>query len=144
MVAVRLTPDFRCVVVATPRYLRSHGRPSSPEDLVAHECIRYRHPTAGTVSRWEFVRGRKTYSVEPRGALTVNDHRSAVELACRGAGLAYSMDLVVRTLAHARLESVLDAYLPPRPGLFIYFPARSQSQPKLRAFIDFARASLRG
>jgi DNA-binding transcriptional LysR family regulator len=143
MVAVRLTPDFRCVVVATPRYLRAHGRPSAPDDLVAHDCIRYRHPTAGSVYRWEFTRGRKTYSVEPRGALTVNDHRSVVELACRGAGLAYSMDLVVQAaLAQGRLESVLQAFLPPRPGLFLYFPARSQRQPKLRAFIDFVKASL--
>lgn len=143
MVAVRLTPDFRCVVVAAPRYLRAHGRPSAPKDLAAHECIRYRHPTAGSVYRWEFIRGSRMYSVEPRGGLTVNDYRSAVELACAGSGLAYSLDLVVQAaLARGRLESVLDAYLPQRPGLFAYFPAKSQGQPKLRAFIDFAKAWL--
>jgi hypothetical protein len=38
---------------------------------------------------------------------------------------------------------VLDRYLPTTPGLFLYFPARAQAQPKLRAFIDMTVAMLR-
>ena len=46
MVAVRLTEDFRYVVVGSPGYFETRGRPSSPKDLTGHECIRYRFPTA--------------------------------------------------------------------------------------------------
>lgn len=144
MVAVRLTPDFRCVVVGSPGYLQARGRPASPKELTAHECIRYRYPTARTVHRWEFVKGRKTYSVEPSGGLTVNDHLSMIELACRGGGLAYTLDLLARPALEAgTLETVLARHLPAAAGLFLYFPARSQAQPKLRSFIDFARERLR-
>ena len=144
MVAVRLTHDFRYVVVGSPRYFRGRGHPVSPEDLTAHECIRYRFPTARTVYRWEFKKGKKSYSVEPLGGVTVNDHLSMIELACRGNGLAYTLDLLAQpALAAGTLEEVLIRHLPVTAGLFLYFPARSQAQPKLRAFIDFAKERLR-
>lgn len=145
MVAVRLTPDFRTVVVASPGYLAARGRPASPQDLAGHECIRYRFPTARTVYRWQFVKGRKTSSMEPPGGVTVNDHLSMIELACRGMGLAYTLDLLAApAVAAGALEEVLVRHLPKTSGLFLYFPAKSQGQPKLRAFIDFAKERLRG
>jgi DNA-binding transcriptional LysR family regulator len=144
MVAVRLTPDFRSVVVGSPGYFSTRGRPSSPKELTSHECIRYRFPTARSVYRWEFVKGKRTYSVEPPGGVTVNDHLSMIELACRGGGLAYTLDLVARgALVSGLLEEVLTRHLPAASGLFLYFPARTQAQPKLRAFIDFANARMR-
>jgi DNA-binding transcriptional LysR family regulator len=139
MVAVRLTQDFRYVVVGSPDYFNARGRPTSPKDLTAHECIRYRFPTARTVYRWEFVKGKKAYSVEPHGGITVSDHLSMIELARRGMGLAYTLDLLAQLAIDAgALEQVLVRHLPATTGLFLYFPARSQAQPKLRAFIDFA------
>lgn len=144
MVAVRLTKDFRYVVVGSPGYFKARGRPTSPKELTAHECIRYRFPTARTVYRWEFVAGKKMYSVEPRGGVTVNDHLSMIELASRGNGLAYTLDLLAQpALAAGTLEQVLARHLPATSGLFLYFPAKSQAQPKLRAFIDLATARLR-
>jgi DNA-binding transcriptional LysR family regulator len=137
MVAVRITPDFRWVVVGAPSYFAARGRPKSPRDLVDHECIRYRFPTARTVYRWQFKRKGREFSLDPPGAIVVNDHLTMVALAERGLGLAYSADLVVASaLAAGKLESVLAPHLPTTPGLFIYFPRRSQTQPKLRAFID--------
>ena len=144
MAAVRLTEDFRCVVVGSPWYLKKHGRPSSPAELAAHECIRDRFPTARAVYRWEFIKAGRTYSVEARGSLTVTDHLSMLELAGRGAGLAYTLDLLAGgALRERRLEEVLTQHMPKAPGLFLYFPAKSQAQPKLRAFIDFAKERLR-
>jgi DNA-binding transcriptional LysR family regulator len=62
-------------------------------------------------------------------------------LALAGVGLIYASDLIVEhELGDGRLERVLERYLPKTPGLFLYFPARSQMQPKLRVFIDAARA----
>jgi DNA-binding transcriptional LysR family regulator len=47
-------------------------------------------------------------------------------------------------LKAGELNPLLQDYLPQRQGLFLYFPARAQSQPKLRAFFDVARRALRG
>jgi DNA-binding transcriptional LysR family regulator len=74
----------------------------------------------------------------------VNDHPSLIALAAQGLGLAYTADLVAaRELAAGRLEAVLASHLPTKPGLFLYFPARSQDQPKLRALIEVATRPLR-
>ena len=59
-------------------------------------------------------------------------------------GLIYTADLfAAREVAAGELEAVLEEFLPTSPGLFLYFPARTQTQPKLRAFIDTMTASKR-
>jgi DNA-binding transcriptional LysR family regulator len=144
MVAVRLTADFRWVVLGTPSYFAQHGRPRTPQDLIHHECIGYRYPTAKAVARWEFVRGGREFSLNPPSRIIVNDHLTMIALAATGVGLAYAADLVAaRELASGTLEPVLGPHLPRKPGLFLYFPARSRAQPKLRAFIDVATRLLR-
>jgi DNA-binding transcriptional LysR family regulator len=101
-------------------------------------------PTAKAVARWEFVRGSREFSLDSPGSIIVNDHLTMVALARQGLGLAYTADLVAaRELASGALEPVLGSHLPTKPGLFLYFPARSQAQPKLRAFIDVATRLLR-
>ncbi|OYO29804.1 hypothetical protein [Janthinobacterium sp. PC23-8] len=42
-----------------------------------------------------------------------------------------------------RLERMLQPFIAPTSGLFLYFAAKTQGQPKLRALIDMATAQLR-
>ncbi|HEY6561682.1 MAG TPA: LysR substrate-binding domain-containing protein [Polyangiaceae bacterium] len=139
MIAVRLTPDVRWSVLGSPAYFAARGRPRTPEDLTRHECIRYRFLTARAVYRWEFVRGSREFSVDASGSVTVNDGALMIVLARAGMGLIYTADLfAARELRAGELQPVLESFLPSSPGLFLYFPARTQMQPKLRAFIDAA------
>src|ERR1700736_3106419 len=39
MIAVRIAPNTRMAVVATPFYFRSRPEPKKPQDLVEHNCI---------------------------------------------------------------------------------------------------------
>jgi DNA-binding transcriptional LysR family regulator len=39
MIAVRLTPDVQMTAVASPDYLKQHGVPKTPADLLQHVCI---------------------------------------------------------------------------------------------------------
>jgi DNA-binding transcriptional LysR family regulator len=145
MVAVKLTPDFRWVVVGAPAYFKARGRPTSPQELTEHECINYRFPTARSVYRWQFVRKGREFSLQPPGGIVVNDHLTMVAFAKSGLALAYTTDLVAaRELASGELEAVLASHLPTSAGLFLYFPAKSQNQPKLRAFIDVVTQVMRG
>jgi DNA-binding transcriptional LysR family regulator len=142
MIAVRLTPDLRWRVFGAPSYFAAHGRPRTPEELTRHECIRYRFLTAGSIYRWEFVRGGREFSVDVPGGVTVNDGALMMTFALHGMGLIYTADLfAARELAAGQLEPVLEEFAPTSPGLFLYFPARTQTQPKLRAFIDTLTAA---
>ena len=144
MVAVRLTRDIAWSVVGSPAYLDARGRPERPEDLTRHEAIRYRFPASGAIYRWEFERDGRALTVDPPGSLIVNDGGLLSAFARAGLGLSYVADIAVAAeLASGQLEQVLQPFLPRTPGLFLYFPRRAQDQPKLRAFIDVARAVLR-
>jgi DNA-binding transcriptional LysR family regulator len=139
MVAVRLTPEVRWAVVGSPAYFARAGRPATPEELVQHEAVQYRFVTSGQPHRWEFLRDGHEFSVEMKSRLIVNDRASLLRFARLGLGLAYVMELdAADDLAAGRLEPVLQASIPVNSGIYLYFPARMQSQPKLRALIDLA------
>ena len=145
MIAVRLTPPFRAIVVASPAYLRRRGEPRRIAELGAHDCIGYRQVSGGGLYRWELRDGSADISVEAGSSIIVNDATMALELARRGLGLAYLFEPLVRgELRRGRLRQVLATTAIEEPGLFLYFPARGSRAPKLRAFIDVAREVLGG
>jgi DNA-binding transcriptional LysR family regulator len=140
MVQVRLTDAFRYVVVGAPEYLKRHGAPERPEDLLRHECITFRSPTTGALYAWELERGRKNYRVPVRGRVVTNDGLFAVTLAAEGLGLAYAPEHAAwEPLRKGRLRRVLEPYAPTVPGHFIYFPSRAQRSGPLRLFIEAAK-----
>lgn len=144
MVAVQLTPPFRWRVMGSPDYFAANGVPREPEALLQHRCIAYRFPTARTVYRWQFQRQRRVFAIDIGNDLVVNDHLSMIDLACNGLGLCYTAEQVAAAaLKRGELRAVLAPFAVTDPGLHLYFPRRSQQQPKLRAFIDHARDVLR-
>lgn len=141
MVAVRLTPDLRWSVVGAPAYFADAGRPRLPEDLVRHATIRYRFHTSRLLARWQFTRDGGAFHVETGHALVVNDTGLIADFSRQGLGLAYLPHIeIAHDLASGQLERVLAPFVPTTSGLFLYFAAKAQGQPKLRAFIDMATA----
>ncbi|WP_394071292.1 LysR substrate-binding domain-containing protein [Roseixanthobacter glucoisosaccharinicivorans] len=123
----------------SPDYFTRHAPPKYPEDLTEHEAILYRFVTSGNFNRWEFIRGKREYTVDMKGRVIVNDRLALISLTRRGLGLAYVADAEAREdIASGRLVSILRDFVPADSGLFLYFPARAQTQPKLRTFIDLA------
>jgi DNA-binding transcriptional LysR family regulator len=140
MVAVPLVPQVRLVVVGSPAYFRRYGRPGEPEDLLGHNCIRFRFPTSGRVYRWELQRGGEEVEIAVRGNLTLSDSELVCDAAARGIGLAYVLQTTAAPhLAAGRLETALDEYGLAFPGFYVYYPSRELVPAKLRAFIDFMR-----
>jgi DNA-binding transcriptional LysR family regulator len=139
MIAVRISEDFRFLAVASPRYLRKHGRPAVPEDLQMHRCIRQRLPS-GKRYRWEFASHGQEITIDPPGALTLDSNTLIVEAALDGLGIAYLPEPYVRdALKRKRLVTVLDEWCPVIPGLFLYFPGNRHIPAGLRALIELAR-----
>lgn len=140
MIAVRVTPDLRTAVVASPDYLSRIPPPRSPKDLHRHRCIGWRQRSSGSLYRWEFERNGKIVNVIVAGPLIVDDPESSIDAAIRGIGLAYTTDLYVADdLSTGRLVQVLQDWCPPYPGFFIYYPSRRQMPAALRALIEALR-----
>jgi len=145
MVAVPLGNAMRMVVVGSPAYFKRHGYPASPKDLSSHNCIKHRMAGSGAIYRWEFAhrsgpqKGR-WFEMAVDGSLTVNDISLALRAAEDGIGITSLLEISARAgLDAGRLESVLDPWLPPFEGFYLYYPSRFQLPPKLRVFIDFIR-----
>jgi DNA-binding transcriptional LysR family regulator len=141
MIAVRLTPPFRAIMVAAPSYLKAKGEPRSIADLARHNCIGIRLATAGGVYAWD-LKGENgaDVSTRVRGTVLVTDPLCRVDLAVAGVGIAYVFEPLVRAeIRQRRLRWLLPAASIEEPGLFLYFPRHASDTPKLRAFIDAAR-----
>ncbi|MET0776471.1 MAG: LysR family transcriptional regulator [Pseudomonas mandelii] len=139
MIAVRLTPDLQWSVVGSPAYFAKAGKPLSPEELTRHACIGFRFASSGSAHRWEFRRDGRDFTVGVESGVLVNDRKLLISAARNGLGLAYACDLeIIDELANGLLERVLQPFVPLSSALYLYFPSRTQTQPKLRAFIDMA------
>jgi DNA-binding transcriptional LysR family regulator len=140
MIAVRIGPDFRFVVVAAPSYLSNRSEPRSPADLTQHNCINLRMPTYGGIYTWEFERGGREINVRVDGQLVFNNSRQILNAALAGFGVAYlPEDTVAPHLERKRLVQVLDNWCAPFPGYHIYYPSRRQSSPALALVVDALR-----
>jgi len=139
MVAVRLTPPFRFVVVASPEYLRRCKRPERIDDLRQHACLRMRRSNR-SISPWFFIDGNKTVEAIVTGPLIASDFPTMLGAAIEGMGLAQVPEPIAAGPAKAgKLVQVLKPFAPMAPGVFLYYPSRHQMMPKLRAFIDHVK-----
>jgi DNA-binding transcriptional LysR family regulator len=142
MVAVRLTPAEKFVVVGTPAFFRRNGKPSHPNDLQDFKCIQLQHSARSI--RWEFRIDSQIMRVAVQGPLIVNDVEMCIRSALRGVGLFQTpRSLVLSYMDKGELGTVLDRFSVEVPGLVLYYPSRSQSLPKLKAFAKFAAKQLK-
>jgi DNA-binding transcriptional LysR family regulator len=144
VVAVPVTGQLRIAVVGAPRYFATHPAPARPHDLRQHRCINFRLPSAGTIYKWEFEKGRRKVEVGVDGPLVFDDEGMVLDAALAGLGLAYLIeDRVASLLAAGALARVLEDWCPPFPGFFLYYPGRRQVSPALAAFVDAIRVPAR-
>ena len=88
MIAVRIGPDLRLVVVASPTYLARCGFPQTPHDLTRHRCMNVRLPTTGGLYAWEFEKDGHELNVRVDGPFIFTDESLAMQAAIEGHGLA--------------------------------------------------------
>ena len=139
MVAVRVSPEQRAAIVASPRYFESHPTPQSPRDLIGHTCINFRHGSSG-LYRWEFEKGGQSVAVGVTGPLIVDDATLLVRAALDGVGLTFALEeQVAPHLASGALVRVLEDWCPPFAGYFLYYPSRRQQPGALSALIETLR-----
>jgi DNA-binding transcriptional LysR family regulator len=140
MIAVRIGPDMRLVVVGAPAYFSTHGKPTVPQDLTAHNCANLRLPTYGGLYAWEFEKDGQQLQVQVQGQMIFNTTPQMLTAALDGHGLAYiPEDLVQEHLAAGRLEQVLDDWCQPFPGYHLYYPSRRQASPAFSLVLNALR-----
>lgn len=136
MIAVRISPDWRLAVVASPTYFAAHAMPATPHDLTQYRCINIRHNPAGSNYAWEFARDEHAFSVKVEGPLVFNSIMHVLNAAVDGLGLAYvPVELAAPYLADGRLIEVLADWCPYFEGFHLYYPNRRHTSPAFSAFV---------
>lgn len=140
MIAVKIGPDLRSAVVASPDYFKTHPKPETPHDLIKHNCINIRLPTLGGLYAWEFERKAEKLRVRVDGQFLIDTTFQKITVAVAGLGLAYlPEDAVAAELADGRLIRVLDDWCEPYPGSYLYYPSRKHHPPAFRLLVEALR-----
>ena len=140
MIAVRIGPDLRMVVVGAPSYFAKRPKPKRPQDLTEHTCINLRLPTYDSIYAWEFEKNGREMKVHVEGQLTFNNLGLRIEAALAGCGIAYLPEDQVRAhIAQRRLVRVLADWCPTYAGYHLYYPSRRQPTPAFSLIVDALR-----
>lgn len=141
MIAVRLGPDERFALVATPDYFATRAKPATPHALVEHQCINLRLPTHGGLYLWEFAQeDGRDLKVRVNGQLTFNSIYEVFEASLAGFGLCYVPEgLALPHIAAGRLVRVLEKWCPLWSGYHLYYPSRRQPSLAMSLFIEALR-----
>lgn len=141
MVAARLTADLPWVVVGSPSYFSSKGRPRRPEDLMHHQCIRIR-TGRDAIYHWEFGTGDEQMAIDVPGHLTLGESDLSIQMAVAGEGLFYCLkDRVTDELGSGQLQTVLDDWIMPSPGFHAYYASHRQVPSALRLLLDHLKST---
>ncbi len=140
MIAVRISPDWRLVAVASPEYFTSRSIPTNPQELVEHSCINQRHLHSGALYVWEFEKGGRDLRVRVDGQLIFSTSYAQIDAALTGYGIAYLPEnLVEQHIAAGRLVQMLDDWSPMFSGYRLYYPSRRQTSPAFQVVVDALR-----
>ncbi|WP_185805179.1 LysR family transcriptional regulator [Pontivivens nitratireducens] len=133
---------FSSLLVASPDYVRAHGKPGSPEELADHTCIV--DTNRRVPHRWIFVRNGVETNVQIHGRFQVNSARAAMDLAIGGLGIAniprFALSNAIET---GSLVPLLEEFGGDSgPVSAAYLEGRALPR-KIRALIDFAAEDIR-
>jgi DNA-binding transcriptional LysR family regulator len=140
MIAVRIGPPRRIALVASPKYLEGRTPPSTPQELMEHNCINLRLPTYGGLLPWELERKGELLQVRVEGQVVVTNVYQKLEAALAGLGIATMPEDIAEThVREGRLRWVMEDCFSTMPGMHAFYPSRRQSSRALQIVIEALR-----
>lgn len=147
-VAIRLAPArdseliarrlarARSLLVASPAYLTSNGRPRTLDELREHACIRYLTSTGPLPWRLRAASGEVHHHAT--GRLVAGSGNVLTHAALAGLGIIQTYEYhVANELARGELEVILEEFEPEPRTVHALFARQKAAVPKLRVFVDF-------
>jgi DNA-binding transcriptional LysR family regulator len=118
-------------LVASPDYIKAHGAPETPEELVAHQALMQ------GVESWQFLDGDKIITVRPQGRFKADNGPALVSAATAGLGIAYLPDwLTAEHVASGALVPIMTRYPPPTAGAYVIRPPGQHPAGKIRVLTE--------
>jgi len=136
-VARKLT-EARVITVASPSYIKAHGKPKHPKEIEKRDCIDFYDAASGRPYDWELRRKNEVLSLRVKGRLLTSDSGTLIGACEAGFGIAQVIDIgSERLLRSGRLVELFPGWSEECFPLYAIFPSRLHRGAKVRAFIDF-------
>ncbi len=118
-------------LLASPDYIKAHGAPETPEQLVGFEAL-----MQGTET-WQFMDGDKIITVRPQGRFKADNGAALVAAATAGLGIAYLPDCLTQDdVAAGALVPIMTRYPPPPAGAYVIRPPGQHPARKIRVLTE--------
>ena len=129
--------ELERVVCAAPSYLKRHGTPRKPDDLLKHNCLSVDY--APNLRRWPFETARGVERIEVTGNVSANNADALLDLALLGVGVIRLSDAIVgEALANGKLVALLaDVHHSEPLPLHAVYPQGRHRSPRVAAMVEF-------
>ena len=136
LVARKLAGDQR-IVCASPEYIAKHGEPSTPQELLNHQCI-----TLSNLDTWQFNTPDGIKKIKVKGSIRIDNGESIRDVSINGAGITLcSIWCAYKALKNGQLVQILKDYpLESDTAIWAVYPSSRLLAPKVRAFIEYFKA----
>ncbi|MEP7052798.1 MAG: LysR family transcriptional regulator [Pseudomonadota bacterium] len=132
----------REVVCASPAYLKAHGEPRAPLDLLACNAVTFSQDRIAPT--WSLRDGKRTVPVRPSSRLVVNSSEVAIEAVLGGRGVTRALSYMVAAHVKAgRLRIILSDFEPDPLPIHVIYHEGKRASARVRALVDYAVERLR-
>jgi DNA-binding transcriptional LysR family regulator len=123
--------------VASPDYLKRHGRPTHPMQLAQHKCLGYAY--LSTAGAWHFTNARgEQASVRPAGPLRVNNGEALIPALLAGLGIADLPEFIVGdAIAAGEVEVILKDWKQREGAVHLVTPPGGPRPARVEVLADF-------
>lgn len=130
---------------ASPGYLREHGVPAGPDDLLqGHLSVGYASPSTGRELPWDYVVSGQERLVAVPSRVIVNNAESYIACCVAGMGLIQIPRFDVQHLLdRGELVEVMPGFRAAPMQVSLVYPNRRQRSRRLNAFIEWFEALVR-
>jgi DNA-binding transcriptional LysR family regulator len=142
LVSVRLA-DNRRLCVAAPAYIKLHGTPQHPNDLVRFDCLTL-SSNASQTRGWAFSLKQgdavTVVHLKPGGPLNCSDGEVLFDWCLAGFGIAWRSTWEVQVeIASGALVPLLEEFAAPPNGIYAVFPQRKHLPLRVRLWVEFLK-----
>jgi LysR family transcriptional regulator for bpeEF and oprC len=130
--------EARHIACAAPDLLARCGEPRHPRDLKAMNCLGFYAPHSGRILEWQFRKGRQSLKFAPDGNLLFNSSEALIDVAIRGGGVIYMLDLLIRpAVSTGKLKPLFSDWETLKRPIYLVHPHKQHVPAKIRVFADF-------
>ena len=128
--------SFKGYTVASTEYVKQHGKPKTPEELINHQCMCYANHINPT--RWLYkTLKREVIQVDVPQKILSNNAEMQLAMVLAGHGICRLPEFYMADeLKTDQLVILFDDYQTQTIDVFALYPSRKHLSPKVRCFIE--------